>query len=138
MSKEELPSHLLKCPFEKCKAVLVDGQVDPIIKYFKRQLAERDHMIQDLKAQICQSFKEEQETHGLEEEQVKTFKDLVFSSAPAVRISAVFSERWPDSEWSVFVHHVSESDLSYVYDGFLQWVFKSRRYILVRLTKNDQ
>ena len=38
MAKDDLPQHLEKCPFEKCKDQLVNGQIDPIVKYFKKQV----------------------------------------------------------------------------------------------------
>lgn len=56
-----------------------------------------------------------------------------FSTATnAAKIASLFGDKYPTAEWSVFIHHVSESDLSYVYDGFLQWVYRGRRYILSR------
>jgi hypothetical protein len=55
----------------------------------------------------------------------------------AMKITAIFGEKYPSAEWSVFFHHVSESDLSYVYDGYLQWVYKGRRYILIQLKKPE-
>jgi phage FluMu protein Com len=135
LTKDELPAHLEKCPFERCKEQLANGRIDPIIKYFKKQIAERDTAIQDLRAQVSQNFKEEEESYGLEEAHISDFKDLVFKGTQAMKITAIFGEKYPSAEWSVFFHHVSESDLSYVYDGYLQWVYKGRRYILIQLNK---
>mmetsp|Transcript_4533 Transcript_4533/g.8083 ORF Transcript_4533/g.8083 Transcript_4533/m.8083 type:complete len:171 (-) Transcript_4533:491-1003(-) len=137
MSKGDLPQHLEKCPFEKCKDQLVNGQIDPIIKYFKKQIAERDTLIGELRRQIAQNYKEEEESYGLEEEQIAFFKDLVFKTEKAMKIASIFGDKYPTCEWSVFFHHVSESDLSYVYDGYLQWVYKGRRYILIKLNKPE-
>lgn len=138
LSRDELTSHLEKCAFERCKEQLANCQTDPIIKYFKKQIAERDKLIQELRLQSAQSFKEEEEKFGIEEEQVSLFKDLVFKTTNAMKIAAIFGEKYPTAEWSVFFHHVSESDLSYVYDGYLQWVYKGRRYILIKLNKPDE
>jgi phage FluMu protein Com len=38
LTKDELPAHLEKCPFERCKEQLANGRIDPIIKYFKKQV----------------------------------------------------------------------------------------------------
>ena len=38
LPKDELPAHLEKCPFERCKEQLANGRIDPIIKYFKKQV----------------------------------------------------------------------------------------------------
>ena len=37
-----------------------------------------------------------------------------------MKIASTFGDKYPTCEWSVFFHHVTESDLSYVYDGYLQ------------------
>lgn len=138
LPRDELAYHLESCPFEQCKEHLLNGQIDPILRQFKKQIAERDKLIQELRAQCSTTFKEEMEQFGVEEEQVALFKQLVFKATPAAKIAGAFSDKYPTAEWSVFFHHVSESDLSYVYDGFLQWVFKGRRYVLVKLTKPDE
>ena len=54
-----------------------------------------------------------------------------------MKITAIFGEKYRSAKWSVFFHHISESDLSYVYDGYLQWVYKGRRYILIQLNKPE-
>eukprot|EP00667_Euglena_gracilis_P017260 EG_transcript_18160 len=137
-TKNELSQHLESCPFERCKDQLKNAQIDPILRYFKKQIEERDKVIQELQLQCSQNFKEEEERFGLEEEQVALFKDLVFKTTNAAKIASLFGDKYPTAEWSVFIHHVSESDLSYVYDGFLQWVYRGRRYILVKLNKPEE
>ena len=44
------------------------------------QIAERDTLIGELRRQIASNYKEEEESYGLEEEQIAFFKDLVFKS----------------------------------------------------------
>lgn len=138
LTPEDLSSHLEACPFEKCKEQLLNGKSDPIIKFFKKQIAERDKLIQELRAQCSESFKEEEDRYALDDDQVTWFKELVFKTTTAAKIAALFGEKYPTAEWSVFIHHVSESDLSYVYDGYLQWVYKGRRHILVKLNKPEE
>eukprot|EP01006_Ploeotia_vitrea_P019396 TRINITY_DN51589_c0_g1_i1.p1 TRINITY_DN51589_c0_g1~~TRINITY_DN51589_c0_g1_i1.p1 ORF type:complete len:440 (+),score=42.45 TRINITY_DN51589_c0_g1_i1:22-1341(+) len=134
--KQDLDSYYEKeCVFEPVKDLLSDRRLVTLIKFFKKQISERDKCINNLRAQVSASFKEEKDCYGLEPEQTDLFQDLVFAQKSASEIAATFSHKWKDSEWSVFFHHVSSSDLSYVYDGFFQWVYKNRRYILIKLDK---
>jgi len=137
-AREEVQAHLDTCPFERCKDHLVNGQIDAILRYFKKEIGERDKLIQELRSQCSQTFKEEEEKFGVEEEQVSLFKELILKTTPAAKIAGVFGERYPAAEWSVFIHHASESDLSYIHDGCVQWVFKGRRHVLVKLNKPEE
>ena len=62
-------------------------------------------------------------------------KRRLSTGTQAMKITAIFGEKYRSAKWSVLFHHISESDLSYVYDGYLQWVYKGRRYILIQLNK---
>eukprot|EP00669_Euglena_mutabilis_P000857 TRINITY_DN110_c0_g1_i5.p1 TRINITY_DN110_c0_g1~~TRINITY_DN110_c0_g1_i5.p1 ORF type:complete len:240 (-),score=46.81 TRINITY_DN110_c0_g1_i5:416-1135(-) len=137
-AREEVQAHLDACPFERCKDHLVNGQIDAILRYFKKEIGERDKLIQELRSQCSETYKEEEEKFGVEEEQASLFKELILKTTPAAKIAGVFGERYPAAEWSVFIHHASESDLSYIHDGCVQWVFKGRRHVLVKLNKPEE
>eukprot|EP01012_Entosiphon_sulcatum_P058468 TRINITY_DN82535_c0_g1_i1.p1 TRINITY_DN82535_c0_g1~~TRINITY_DN82535_c0_g1_i1.p1 ORF type:complete len:345 (+),score=55.38 TRINITY_DN82535_c0_g1_i1:30-1037(+) len=133
IQQKDLGHHLQECVFEQCKDALFDAE--PLLKYLRQLITVRDNEIEFLRGQVARTFKEEQDIECMDPEQVELFKDLVFKETNSVAITTMFTEKWPQCEWSCFSHHVTDSDLSYIYDGYFQWTFKEKRYILVKLDK---